>query len=429
LEKITRRNFIKNVGVGLGVGAGIAATSPFWWGCSKSDVQEKTKEGTNMRYRKLGKTGMEVSIIGFGAEHIDGKEYDVVKETVDAAMENGINIMDVFMPGHDIRQKLGKAIKGNRDKFIIQGHLGSTDTNQQYDVSRDLPVVKKYWENLLIDLQTDYIDIGMLFFIDDEKNFDAVFNTDFIRYAEDLKKNGTIRAIGAGSHDPVIAKKMVDTGLVEVLMFSLNPAFDMVPADKNIIGYLGEDFDRDIMIKMDEKRMELYLTCEKLDVPITVMKALGGGKLLSRDHTPFAKPLTVAQCIHYALERPAVASVLLGGQNREQVEETIGYLTAKPSELNYTDAIRSMNRDFKGSCVYCNHCLPCPAGIDIAAVMKYLDIATIDESAVNKGVGQHYKELSAHASDCTKCNDCERRCPFAVEVVKNMERAVGIFGY
>ena len=136
-----------------------------------------------MRYRKLGKTGQNASIIGLGAEHLDGKSYETVKETIDAAMEHEINIMDVFMPGHDIRQKIGRAIKGNRDKFIIQGHIGSTDINQQYDISRDLGLCKKYFDNLLTDLGTDYIDYGMLFYIDNEKHFDMVFNSEIIRYA------------------------------------------------------------------------------------------------------------------------------------------------------------------------------------------------------------------------------------------------------
>ena len=60
------------------------------------------------------------------------------------------------------------------------------------------------------------------------------------------------------------------------------------------------------------------------------MKTLGGGKLISEKHTPFNKPLTVHQCIHYALTRPAVASVLVGCQNRKQVEEAASYLNAEP---------------------------------------------------------------------------------------------------
>lgn len=380
-----------------------------------------------MRYRKLGKTGIEASIIGLGAEHLDGKNYEVVKVTIDAAMEYGMNMIDVFMPGSDIRQKIGKAIKGKRDKFIIQGHIGSTDINQQYDISRDLSLCKKYFENLLIDLDTDYIDFGMLFYIDSEESFNDVFNSDIVRYAEKLLADGIIRGIGASSHNPVIAKKVVETGIVELLMFSINPAFDMTPAEVDVIGFLMDDFDKNAMLVLDEKRQDLYRTCDKLDIPITVMKTLGGGKLLSSKHTPFSKPLTVGQCIHYALTRPAVSSVLIGCQSRKQIEEATAYLTANPADLDYTEVIRNMNKDFKGSCVYCNHCLPCPVGIDIAAVTKYADIAAVDESAVNKGVGQHYRELSAHAADCIKCGSCEVKCPFSVPVIANMERAAAIF--
>lgn len=380
-----------------------------------------------MEYRKLGRTDMAAGVIGLGAEHLDGKEYAVVKETIDAARAHDMNMMDVFMPGSDIRQKIGKAIKGRRDQFIIQGHIGSTDVNQQYDISRDLETSKRYFENLLKDLGTDYIDFGMLFFIDNEQHFNDVFHTEILQYVEGLKRKGIIRAIGASSHNPVIAKQVVETGIVDLLMFSVNPAFDMIPAEVDVLHYLGADFDRGTMLKIDEKRAELYRTCEKLNIPITVMKTLGGGKLLSPEHTPFAKPLTVAQCIHYGLTRPAVASVLIGCQSAKQVEEAVSYFTAGPEELDYTEAILGMNRNFKGSCVYCNHCLPCPAGIDIAAVTKYLDIVMMDPGAAAKGAGQHYRGLSAHGSDCIKCGSCESKCPFSVSVMENMDNAAKLF--
>ncbi|MDR1754853.1 MAG: aldo/keto reductase [Eubacterium sp.] len=381
-----------------------------------------------MKYRNLGKTGMQVGIIGLGAEHLDGKDYDIVKDTICAAMEHDINMLDVFMPGNDIRQKIGRAIKGNRNKFIIQGHIGSTDINQQYDISRDLEINKKYFENLMIDLNTDYIDFGMLFFIDSEEHFDEVFNSGIVRYAEELKRNGTIRAIGASSHNPVIAKKVVETGIVELLMFSINPAFDMIPSDMNVLNCLESGFDANVMFEIDKPRQELYRTCESLDIPITVMKTLAGGKLLSDKHTPFSKPLTVSRCIHYALTRPSVASVLIGCQNRKQIEEAVTYLTEDVADLDYTEAISGMNKNFKGNCVYCNHCLPCPAGIDIASVTKYLDIATMNNNAIQKGVGQHYKELPTHGSDCIKCGSCESKCPFSVSIIENMEKAVRVFG-
>ncbi|MGI6527493.1 MAG: aldo/keto reductase [Caldicoprobacterales bacterium] len=304
---------------------------------------------------------MEASVIGLGAEYLDGREYAIVKETIDAAMDHGINIMDVFMPGHDVRRNIGKAIKGNRDKFIIQGHIGSTDINQQYDISRDLDTCKRYFENLLKDLDICPItyDFGMFFFIDTEQHFDEVFNSPIYSYAEKLKREGVIRAIGASSHNPIIATKIVESGLIELLMFSINPAFDMVPAEIDATSYFDTNTNKNSVLEIDQKRLDLYRTCEKLNIPITVMKTLAGGKLLSKEHSPFSQALTVLQCIHYALTRPAVASVLVGSQSREHIEEAVSYLNANQNDLDYTAAISEMNRDFKGSCVYCNHCLPC----------------------------------------------------------------------
>jgi len=202
----------------------------------------------------------------------------------------------------------------------------------------------------------------------------------------------------------------------------------MIPGEIDVLNYLDNDFDKEMMLEIDKNRLDLYRTCDKLDIPITTMKTLGGGKLLSPKQTPFSKALTVNQCIHYALTRPAVASTLIGCQSRSQIEGAISYLEANPDELDYTEAISSMNRDFTGSCVYCNHCLPCPANIDVAAVTKYLDIATVDASNVSKGIGQHYRELAAHGSDCIQCGSCETKCPFSVSIMENMAKAGEIFG-
>jgi predicted aldo/keto reductase-like oxidoreductase len=310
--------------------------------------------------------------------------------------------------------------------MLIQGHICSTDINEQYDRSRDLPTAKKYFENLLRCLNTDYIDVGMLFFIDSDKDFSDVFESDILRYAEELKKQGTIRAIGASSHNPLIARRIVETGVIDLLMFSINPAFDMASARVNVLDYLGDavmDFEK----TMDQDRAALYRLCEQTGTAITVMKTLGAGKLLSPQHTPFARPLSVAQCIHYALTRPAVVSVLLGCSNREQVLEAVEYLSLDAGQKDYSDIIREHQGDFKGKCVYCNHCLPCPAGIDIAGVHKYLDIALLNEKNIPPAISSHYHALERRASDCVACGTCEDRCPFSVPVVKNMEKAAALF--
>jgi predicted aldo/keto reductase-like oxidoreductase len=403
-----------------------------------------------MVYRPVWKTGMSASVIGLGCEHLDGKPRETADQVIGAAMERGINMMDLFMPGETVRANIGHALKGRRDKMLIQGHICSTDINEQYDKSRDLKTAKKYFEALLRCLGTDYIDFGMLFFIDSDKDYSDVFEGEVIAYARELKQKGVIRAIGASSHNPLVARRVVESGAVDLLMFSVNPAFDLTPAKIHALDYLGETAI-DYKMSIDPDRAALYRLCEQREVAISVMKTLGAGKLLSPKHTPFGKPLTVSQCIHYALTRPAVVSVLLGCSSREEVLESLTYLEADEKERDYSGVIDKYQGDFKGSCVYCNHCLPCPSGINIAEVNKYADIAVVslghhgqsipsdarpegadiaalDEKKIPPGVRSHYRALDKHGSDCAACGSCEERCPFSVPVIKNMERAAALFG-
>lgn len=379
-----------------------------------------------MEYRQIGRTGLQAGVVGLGCEHLDGKPYAVVEETIHAALDNGINLMDLFMPGEEVRSNIGRALAGRRDRMMIQGHICSVDLNQQYDISRDPAVCRRYFETLLRCLRTDYIDFCMLFFVDSAADYSAAFESDILEYAQDLKRRGVIRAIGASSHNPVTARRIVESGVVDLLMFSINPAFDMMPPDSELEKMIGAPGE--LMTGMNPVRAELYRLCEQRGVGITVMKSLGAGKLISPEHTPFCKPLTVAQCIHYALTRPAVVSALVGCCSAAQVREAVGYLELSDAERDYAPIVGSRRNDFKGTCVYCNHCRPCPAGIDIAAVNKYLDIAKLEESTIPPSIAQHYRALEHTASQCIGCGSCEKRCPFGVPVIENMKLAARLFG-
>ena len=379
-----------------------------------------------MQYRQLGKTGKQVSEIGLGCEHIDGKSYEQVEQTIDAALESGVNIMDVFMPGREVRENIAKVLGDRRKQVMIQGHIGSTEVNKKYDISRDLPTVQKYFEEML-RIFGGYIDFGMMFFIDTEKDYKDVFDTGFADYVMRLKQQGYIGHIGFSSHNPETAIKAIVTGLPEMMMFSVNPAFDLLPVTEYVFDHFDDGFDPTLFRGFDPKRAELYRICSQKQIGITVMKAFGAGKLLSPEHTPFAQPMTAAQCIHYALSRPAVASVLPGCQTRAEIQDVMQYFSLDEAEKDYAGILGSVRNDFKGSCVYCSHCQPCPVGIDIATVNKYLDIAHLDSIHVPPSVRSHYLSLSPGGGSCTACGHCESRCPFGVPVSQNMAEAEELF--
>lgn len=379
-----------------------------------------------MIYREIGKTGKMGSIVGLGCEHLDGKPYEQVEEVVTAAVEQGINLLDIFMPGHEVRENIAKALGENRKDVMIQGHIGSTSVGQQYDISRDMKHVKEYFEDILHIF--GYIDFGMMFFIDSEEDFKGVFETEFVNYVQQLKKQGDIRHVGFSSHNPAMAKRVIETGVPEMMMFSINPAFDLYPADTNVLDELEQGFNQKAFRGFDPERARLYKLCEQRGVGITVMKTLGAGKLISAEHTPFEKPLTVHQCMHYALTRPAVSSAMLGCQSRNEILEAVKYLNMSEEELDYSPVLGTIRNDFKGNCVYCSHCQPCPVGIDIAAVNKYLDIARLEATHVPPSVLSHYKGMAKNGKDCIGCRSCEKRCPFSVSVIENMAEAERMFG-
>jgi predicted aldo/keto reductase-like oxidoreductase len=382
-----------------------------------------------MDYRKIGNTDMSASVIGLGAEHLDNKAYKVVEETIHAALDHGINIIDLFMPGDEVRKNIGKALGGRRKDVIIQGHIGSVDLKEQYDISRDLPTCKRYFEKLLENLGTDYIDVGMLFFIDSEEAFEQIYANGVVDYALDLKAKGTIRAIGMSSHQPEIARKMLEMGIIDLMMFSINPAFDMTPPEKHVLTTFDDkQFAEQEYLTIDPVRAELYKYCEQKNTAITVMKTLGGGRLLSAEHSPFKKAMTPTQCIHYALTRPGVVSTLVGCQSAGQIKEAVSYLHATEEQRDYMDIIKDYQGELSGKCVYCNHFQPCPVDIDIAMVNKYLDIALLDTSNIPPSIIQHYRSLPVSGADCIACGNCEEKCPFSVSIINNMVRAAGLMG-
>jgi len=380
-----------------------------------------------MQYRTLGRTGLKVSEIGLGGEWFNGLTQEESTNIINAAIENGINFIDIFMPQAPTRDALGIALQGKRDAFIIQGHLCTVYEDEQYARTRDIKKIKESFNDLLQRLNTDYIDIGMIHYVDSDEDYASVFETEIIEYVKELKERGIIKYIGMSSHNPHIALRAVKSGLIDVLMFSINPAYDMESSTtelQELTEFKG--FDENGWVA-DEVRQELYSSCENLGVAITVMKALGAGTLLNADSSPFGIAMTVSQCIHYALTRNGVRVAIIGCSTVGEVLEAVRYYDISPEEREYSHIFTSNKTvQMTGRCMYCNHCQPCPVHIDIAAVTKFLDLALQQETVPDTVMG-HYTAMKTSAEDCLMCGQCEPNCPFGVEIRKNMKKAQEIF--
>lgn len=381
-----------------------------------------------MEYRELGRTGIKVSVIALGCEGFVANEGALTEQLLNAAEQGGINCIDLYAPQPEMRSRLGKWLRGRRGKFVLQAHLCTVWQEGQYKRTREIGEVKASFEDLLTRLATDYIDIGMIHYVDSLEDWEAVAGGPVMAYAREMQAQGKIRYIGLSSHNPAAAMQAVQSGLIDVLMFSVNPCYDLQPANEDCYAlWDGKNYDRQL-VNMDPEREALYETCSRLGVAITVMKAFGGGDLLDEELSPAGKALTVNQCLHYALTRPGVAAVMSGAHNVDELEKCLEYTTAADVEKDYAAAFAALPKiSWEGHCMYCGHCAPCPQGIDVAAVTKFLNL-TKAQNSVPETVREHYAALRHHAGECVKCGACEKRCPFKVTVIKNMQEAVKVFG-
>lgn len=380
-----------------------------------------------MNYRRLGKTDLMVSEIGLGGEWLERHNAEECKAVIEACEKLGVNILDCWMSEPNVRTNIGAAIAGHREQWYIQGHIGSTWQDGQYVRTRDLAYAKPAFEDLLTRMQTDYIDLGMIHYVDQEADWNDVVNGPFLQYVLELKAAGTIRHIGLSTHNPKIARKAAESGFVEMILFSINPAFDMLPASEDIDAYFDNKYDT-VQGGIDPERAELYQLCEQHDVGITVMKGYAGGRLFDAERSPFGVALTPIKCLHYCLTRPAVASVMVGVDTPEQMLEAAHYAEATQEEKDYASVLAGAPKHaYSGQCTYCGHCKPCPMDIDIAMVNKLYDLAVM-QPEVPASVKAHYEALNATAADCIGCGGCEERCPFGVKVVERMEKAAALFG-
>lgn len=326
------------------------------------------------------------------------------------ACDNGINLMDTVMSNFSPAEAIGRALKSRRNKMLTQMHIGVIYPGQVYNRTRDLSKVRQGFEQQLKTLGTDYSDIGLLHYVDEVNDFEKILSNGVFDYAKKLKKDGTIRYLGFSSHSVDICRRFLETGTIDLFMLSTNAAYDFVPSNGKLV--------------LSQERRQLYQECEKTGVAITVMKPYGGGRLLNAGTSPLGRAMSIPQCIQYALDRPATISCLPGVRNMDDLTSVLAYYNTSRDERDYSFLANAQEQDMNGVCIYCNHCQPCPVGIDIGAVNKYLDLT----NSGDKLAKDHYFKLTRKASDCTFCGVCEPRCPFHVHVRERMEQAIKFFG-
>ena len=363
-----------------------------------------------MKYRINRKTGDRISEIGMGTAYIVEAPKKEAVRTICHAFEGGINYFDLAAADGTAFALFGEALSGVRDEVMYQIHFGADYSNVTYGWTLDLEKVKRSVDKQLTDLKTDYINYGFIHCQDESSDWNRYRKNGILDHLLKMKEQGVVRHIGASSHTPSVIREIMDEGIIDMLMFSVNPAYDYNHGE---YAYGGVD-----------ERAEVYRRCEKEGVGISVMKPFSGGQLLSAAASPFGAALTQYQCIRYALDKPGVLTVLPGAKSAEEIDLLLKYYDQPEEALDYSIIGSFAPPEAQGKCVYCNHCAPCPAGLDIGIINKFYDLAKAGDGMA----AEHYLALEKTASDCICCGHCNSRCPFSADQSGRMQEIRDFFG-
>lgn len=371
-----------------------------------------------MEYRRLGRTGFNVSAVSLGTEYLIDLPREHVVSVVAEAVARGVNYFDLFFAQPEFRDNMGAAFAARRDKVHLAGHLGATDTDGQSDKTRDPALAEEFILDFFIRYNTDHVDVLFIHNCDGAADYDEVMRPGGLAdLAARLQKEGKARAIGFSTHTVSTALDAVRTGRIDVLMFPLNLAANAV-----------------------EGRSNLLNACVAHDVGLVAMKPYAGGKLLQQDARisvdefllgdesgrtlEKSSPVTPVNCLAYVLAQPGVSTVVPGCKDLSELAQALAYLDATQEQKDFSNVITDFKHYVAGECVYCNHCLPCPSHIDIGQTIRLADMA---RRHTTPEITAAYETMPANASDCIQCGQCTERCPFGVDVIPIMAAAARLF--
>lgn len=355
-----------------------------------------------MQKRRLGRTNLQPSIIGFGGTWIAQLKPDEATAIVRKALDLGINYFDTARWDGDSEEKLGAALEGARDRCIIATKTGSRTKRESLD---DL-------KESIQKLRTNKLDIIQLHGIDDAKTLDKAMSSDgSLQTCKEARQKGLVNFIGITGHKPRILTKAIKTG-----------QFDMVLVPINVVTRQALE--------------ELLPTAKELDVGVAVMKPYS------------AKTSNLITCLYQPslslLSDEPELKTLLGKDNESMVNTALKYILAQDvsvvipgyslvSEvevaakvgINYTGLTTTeeslFSVDLSDYCRDCGECQPCLQNLNVPAILRFYLFAEM--FGLKNWAKKLYRAQEVGIEKCTKCYECEQRCPYQLSIVKMLQRA------
>ena len=335
-----------------------------------------------MEYTTLGRTGLQISRLGFGGIPIQKSDAAQSRRLMLAMLAAGINYIDTARAYTVSESLLGEALEGIREHFVI---ASKSMVKEKAAFARDIDIS-------LQNLRTDYIDLYQVHnpSLEDLEKFCAPGGV--LEALQEAKAAGKIRHIGLTCHSAAVFEKALELSWVETVMFPYN-----------IVENQGE---------------ALMRRAKEQGVGFIAMKPLAGGAIDD-----------AALALRYILHNDAVSVAIPGMAEERELQQNIA-ACADRSPLTAAEQAKLQSiRDELGTqfCRRCNYCAPCSAGISVHNV--FLSEGYWLRYGLESYARSKYDGLSKHASDCIGCGICESRCPYHLPIREMLKRISGLFGY
>ena len=334
-----------------------------------------------MEYRILGKTGLEISRLGFGGIPIQRIDAEGTKALMHKLADAGVNFIDTAR-GYTVSEEyLGFALEGIRDKFVLATKsMGRTKEAMAKDIDISLK-----------NLRTDYIDLYQIHNATPEQLQQIIAPGGALEALQEAKAAGKIRHIGLTSHSLDTFKMALTMDWVETFMFPYN-----------IVETQGE---------------KLIKACQDQNIGFICMKPMAGGAIED-----------AAVALRWICENDAVTVVIPGMADSKELEHNLAAVnnTAPLTTEEKTAAMEIRSALGTNFCRRCNYCQPCAQGINISAC--FLFEGYLNRYGLQQWAKERYATLTATASDCIGCGACESRCPYNLPIRDMLKKVAVQFG-
>ena len=343
-------------------------------------------ENDKVSCRVLGKTGLKVTKVGFGAM------ITTDPSVIAHALDMGITYFDTarsYQHGNNERM-VGAALKSRRKDIVLSS---KSDAETAAGATADL-------ETSLKELGTDYLDIWYMH----SKDKPAEVRDDLVEAWSKAKQQGKIRHIGLSTHSPNdMVERILEVGKIEVVLSTYN-------------------------FTMGGARDAAFERISKAGLGLVAMKVMAGGLKTPKPRPQMQRPMAGLAALKWAIRKPYFATAIPSITDMEQLEMNFRAMAGALEPAEERILARRLDEIRPDYCRMCYRCAgQCPKGLPVTDILRYLAYADgYGQFALGR---ENFLKLPAAIQrvNCGDCFSCAVRCRNGVDVVRRLRRAQELF--